>query len=385
MWVIKITCKVAFVATIYRHLELFHLPFMNYFQNKGFQVHAYANIDQSKEVLIRNKIICHDLPLQRNPFHFDNIRAFKMLVESFKEERFKLIHVHTPVGSILGRLAAKITNISCVIYTAHGFHFFTGAPILYWILYYPVERWAARLTDYLITINREDYQRAKYFPVRKEVLYIPGVGVDTNQFTNNLEIRKQKRHELGIYENDFVILSVAELNKNKNIIQLIDTISYMKKVFTEEMRTISIKCLLAGEGDQQVKLRKKVKELKLDDQICFLGFRKDVPELMIASDMVVLLSKREGLPKTLMEALAAGKPIVATDVRGNRDLVEDGVNGYLVKVGDVYETAMAFMKLIKDKNMRVKIGENNKEKAKNYDLSKILMQMERVYEKALSN
>lgn len=379
--------KVAFLATVYRHLEAFHSPYMKLLQNKGFEVHAYAAPDYGKEGVIKQGVICHDIPFQRSPFHPENVRALKMLYNSFKNERFCFIHVHTPVASVLGRLAAYIAGIPCVMYTAHGFHFFSGAPFQNWLLYYPVERWTSRWTDYLITINNEDYRRAKHFPVRKEILYVPGVGVDISQFqfSNDAEARRRKRLELGIQESDFVILSVAELNENKNITQLIVAVSYMKRIFDREMQTLSIKCLLAGDGDQRQQLMEKVKELKLNDHICFLGFRKDIPELMAASDVVVLLSKREGLPKALMEALAAGKPIVTTDVRGNRDLVEDGVNGYVVKVGDVTGTAEAFMKLIKNENERIQMGKANREKAKMYDLKNILVQMEKIYEKALSN
>src|SRR5690606_11678819 len=210
--------KVAFLAAVYRHLEAFHLPYIKLLQQKGCEVHAYAYPDQGK-IEVQNKgVICHDIQFKRTPFHVNNMKALMMLFQSFKVEPFDLIHVHTPVASVLGRIAAKMSGNPFVIYTAHGFHFFTGAPILNWLLYYPVERLLSRWTDYLITINEEDYQRAKRFPVRREVLYVQGVGIDINQFLllNEMEIRKQKRKELGIRENDFVILSVAELNKNKN-------------------------------------------------------------------------------------------------------------------------------------------------------------------------
>ena len=162
--------KVAYIATVYRHLEAFHLPFMKLLQNKGFVVHAYAAPDYSKEGVKKQGVICHDIPFQRSPFHPENVRAFKMLYNSFKNERFCFIHVHTPVASVLGRIAAKMAGVPCVMYTVHGFHFFSGAPIQNWLLFYPVERWMARWTDYLITINNEDYRRAKHFPVRKEIL-----------------------------------------------------------------------------------------------------------------------------------------------------------------------------------------------------------------------
>lgn len=155
--------KIAFVATVYRHLEAFHLPFMNLFLKKGCEVHAYASPDHGKNGVLKAGIICHDVSFQRTPFHINNVKALFKLYQSFKKEYFDIIHVHTPVAGILGRWAAKIVGIPCVMYTAHGFHFFSGAPILNWLLYYPAERWTAKWTDYLITINDEDYQRAKIF------------------------------------------------------------------------------------------------------------------------------------------------------------------------------------------------------------------------------
>jgi len=242
----------------------------------------------------------------------------------------------------------------------------------------------------LITINSEDFQRAKCFPVRKEVVYVPGVGVETERFRelneNDIGIRKRKRQELGIHESDFVILCVAELNENKNIHQLIDAIDRLRKIShnESESQARSVKCVLAGDGEQRELLISKVQALELSEQICFLGFRTDIPELMAASDVVALLSKREGLPKALMEALAAEKPIVATDVRGNRDLVEDGVNGYLVQVGDVPGTAEAILKLLQDEQKRIQMGKTNRVKAHTYDISNILERMEKIYDKALS-
>ncbi len=370
--------KVAFIATVYRHLEAFHLPFINLLQKKGCEVHAYAAPDHGKEGVRQQNVICHDIPFQRSPFHLGNVKAFKRLYQSFKEEQFDLIHVHTPVAGILGRLAAKMVGIPCVIYTAHGFHFFQGAPLLNWVLYYPAERLVARWTDYLITINDEDFKRAQRFPVRKKVMYVPGVGVDTNEFyfSNKEEVRRQKREELGISDNDFVILSVAELNENKNIAQLIDAMSYMKQKL--------VKCLVVGDGNSREKLEKKANELGLAETVYFLGFRRDVPELMAFSDVVTLLSKREGLPRALIEGLAAGKPIVTTNVRGNRDLVENGVNGYVVSLGDTQRTVKAFMELLNDRGLRTNMGKMSFEKVQQYDIANILKKMEELYEKALS-
>lgn len=371
--------KIAFVATVYRHLEAFHLPFIRLLQNKGYEIHAYARPDHGKDGVLKNNVICHDIPFQRSPFHWDNLKALKELTSSFRKEKFQLIHVHTPVAGILGRIAAKQAKIPYVMYTAHGFHFFNGAPLHYWLLYYPVERMMARWTDSLITINEEDFRRANKFNVRKDVHLVPGVGVETKQFVlnNEIEVRKHKRNELQLSEKDFVILCVAELNDNKNQKQLIEAVHVLSKKYN------NIKCLIVGIGESHQFLQDMVNQLQLNKIVHFLSFRRDIPELLAASDVVTLLSKREGLPKALLEALAASKPIVATNIRGNRDLVADGVNGYLVPVSDVEATVKALTKLINDPLKIQQMGYKSKEIVKRYDLEEVLLQMEQIYNQAL--
>lgn len=371
--------KISFVATVYRHLEAFHLPFMKLLQEKGYEIHAFARPDNGKKGVEEQGIVCHDIPFQRSPFHFDNIKALRVLVKRFKEEKFSMVHVHTPVASILGRIAARITDVPTVIYTAHGFHFFKGAPWLYWILYYPVERLMAHWTDFLITINEEDYQRAKNFKVKRKVLYVPGVGVDTSFFAvDSHEItRKKIREGLNLSGEDFVILYIAELNHNKNQLQIIETIHSLGE------KGRGIKVFFAGDGDYRQQLEVRAKKFGLENVIYFLGYRKDIRELLIASDCVALLSKREGLPKALLEALAAGKPILATNVRGNRDLVVQNENGYLVPVGDIKATTDALIRLKEDPKRRKYMSMMSLKLAKKYDMQIILRKMEEIYDQVL--
>lgn len=376
----RVIGKVAFVASVYHHLEIFHLPFMQLLQNKGYEVHAYAGYDGGKEGVLNKGMVCHDINFQRSPLRNENIKVLKSLISSFRKEKFLMVHVHTPVAGILGRIAAKITGIPVVIYTAHGFHFFRGAPLPYWLLFYPVERMMARWTDFLITINTEDSLRAKDFKVRKKEIYVPGVGVDLEKhlLMDEEKVRHTVRKELGFKDEDFLILCVAELNPNKNQIQLIQAINQLREYK-------GIHCLLAGTGDSEVQLRKAIKELHLIPYVHFLGFRLDIAQLMAASDVITLLSKREGLPRVLMEGMAAGKPIIATNIRGNNDIVANGETGYLVPVSDVGATVDAFVKIYKDPQLRLKMGQRNRELVQRFDIKAICKIMEQIYDKALNH
>lgn len=371
--------KVAFVATVYRHLEVFHLPYIKSLQKMGFEVHAYGNIDNGKESLIDNGVICHDIAFKRNPFKISNLTIIKRMIKSFTEESFCFVHFHTPVASIIGRIAAKIAKVPYVIYTAHGFHFFKGAPIHYWLMYYPVEKLMARWTDCLITINEEDYKVAQNFKVRDYVKYVPGVGVEKLDIENSEEIIKGKKKEFDITEENFVILCVAELNKNKNHMQLIDSMEKLVVDFP------NIKCLIAGEGEDKEKLINITYQKRLEKNILFLGYRRDITELMLMCDVVTLLSKREGLPKALLEALTLSKPIVATNVRGSKDLVENEVNGYLVEVDDMDGTFKAFKRLVEREQDLEELGKNSGSKSDIYQLQEVIKEVQKIYGRANKN
>lgn len=368
--------KIAFVATVYRHLEAFHLPCMNMLREQGHEVHACARPDHGRNGIVEQKITCHDISFDRNPYHFRNFRALLQLFKRFRREQFQLVHVHTPVAGILGRIAAKLAGVPCVIYTAHGFHFYQGSPWASWLLYYPLERLLARWTDDLIVMNQEDYENAKSFRIRRQLLHMPGVGVDVSRFmTDNPEqVRIQQRKRLGVGEKDFVILHVAELNRNKNQMQMLQA---MKRLAP---RHDCIKCIFVGDGEHREFLLAAVQQLGLQDSVQVLGFRRDIPELLAGSDLAVLLSRREGLPQSLLEAMVCGRPILASDVRGNRDLVSHGENGLLVPLDDAEETARAIGFLLENRVLARQMGERGKQMVKPFELPSILERMRAVYE-----
>uniref|UniRef100_UPI00403FBE89 glycosyltransferase family 4 protein n=1 Tax=Paenibacillus sp. FSL R10-2734 TaxID=2954691 RepID=UPI00403FBE89 len=368
----------------------FHLPYMELLQQKGCEVHAYAQPGEARLRLEEKGIVCHDVPIQRSPLQMRNWAALGILTESFKKEGFQFVHVHTPVASILGRIAAHRAGVPCTLYTAHGFHFFKGAPLLNWMLYYPLERLMARWTDVLITINSEDHERAQKFSVRKKVTYVSGVGLDLQVYGSEQEHceaakekaeRRRQLFNLRKSDNDelpFVVLCVAELNANKNQKQLIEALGQLGVLAG------NIHLAFAGTGPFDHTLTELANRLGVNDQVHLLGYRKDIPDLLRACDVAALVSYREGLPRAIMEAMAVGKPVIGTHIRGIRDLIEHESTGMLVPVDDITVTAKALIQLRDDPALTKAMGEANKERIIRYGLPAVLRAMDSIYVEALN-
>ncbi|WP_455655304.1 glycosyltransferase family 4 protein [Phascolarctobacterium sp.] len=309
--------KVLFVATVVKtHINTFHLPFLKMFKEHGWEVHVAAKNDFSGEpCVIPNCDQYFDINFVRLPFSRQNITAYKQMRQIIQENKYDIIHCHTPVAGVLTRLAARSSKDTTVIYTAHGFHFYKGVPLLNWLIYYPVERFCAKFTDKLITINQEDYTRAKSWSLRNngKVYYIPGVGVDIEKIHNISIDKEQKKNELGIPNGIKVLLSVGELNENKNHEIIIKALSKLdNKEFVY---------LICGKGKLKEYLQNLAQKLGIGDKVKLLGYRTDVLEICKIADLFIFPSKREGLPVSLIEAMACGVPCIASDVRGNRDLL----------------------------------------------------------------
>ena len=367
--------KVLFVATVVKlHIMVFHIPYLEWFKKNGYEVHVAArnDYDNKDECIIPFCDRFHDLPFERSPIRKNNLQVYKDLKNIIDTEQYEIIHFHTPMGGAIGRLAARSARKkgTKVIYTAHGFHFFKGAPLVNWLAYYPAERWLAKYTDVLITINTEDYEIAKKFKVNR-IEYVPGVGIDTDKFKNIEVNRTEKRESLGVSEDDFMIISVGELNKNKNHQVIIRAIA--------KLRNEKIKYVLCGQGPLETELRELAKELDVENQVKFLGFRKDVPDLMKVAVLFAFPSYREGLSLSLMEAMASGLPVVCSEIRGNTDLIEDGKGGYLVEPSDVEGFAKYIKELIEDSRLKSEFGDFNHKKIENYSIENVMKEVENIY------
>lgn len=376
--------KVLYVATVVKtHIMEFHIPYLKMLKEMGCEtaVAAKNDYENSADCVIPYCDKYYDIPFERNPFNIKNIKAYKDLKKIIDEGKYDIIHCHTPVGALLTRLAAKNTRKAGtkVFYTAHGFHFYTGAPLFNWLLFYPAERFLAHMTDVLITINREDFQRAKSFKAGK-IVYIPGVGININKFTKHIGRRKEKRAELGLNSNDFVLLSVGELIKRKNHEVVIESLGRLK----EMGKLNGIQYIICGRGILDTKLKEKALSLGISNHVHFLGYRKDVSEICNASDLFVFMSVQEGLPVALMEAMACGLPVICTNIRGNSDLVENGKNGEFVQ-NSVIAVTEAIIKLKGQQLLRRRYAEEALKSIKQFNLGSVVSQMREIYNYELNH
>jgi len=364
--------KILIVSTVSRQFYLFEQGNIEVLKSLGYEVHAAANFSDANERLDALDIIRHPFDIQRSPFSIKNIKAYKQLTEIMKSVEFDVVHCHSPMGGVLARLAARSVGVSTVVYTAHGFHFYRGAPIINWIFYYRIERFLSKYTDILITINHEDYCIAQKFSSNK-VVFVPGIGVDTNRFIRDQEDREKKRKELGIESDTVVFLSTGELIKRKNHETALRALS--------ELDYKNYKYLICGRGVMKDYLKELVNILQMEDKVIFLGYRNDIPELCAAADVFIFPSFQEGLPVSVMEAMSAELPIVCSEIRGNSDLIINGEGGFLHAPNDVNGFASSIRKLIMDVKLRKIMGNRNYKNVKRYDKIQVKEEMKKLYGK----
>ena len=364
--------RILIVATIDRHIEKFHLPYIKEFKKMGYEVHVATN--GYKELENVDKKIT--IPIQRTPFSIKNIFSIFELRRIIKKNNYEIIHCHTPMGSVVTRLAAEYIKKGSrpfVVYTAHGFHFFKGASKVNWLIYYNIEKVLSKYTDLILTINNEDYRLAKE-KFYCNIEYVPGVGIDLSKFIPKTEsLYVSNRKKIGILNSSFVITYVAELSNRKNQEVLISAMSRLCEKYD------NLKLYLIGDGPNVEEYKKLVKQLNLEDNVIFSGYQSDVTKYLYASDMLVSSSKQEGLPVNILEGMSIGLPIVVSNCRGNIDLIKNGYNGLIVE-NDSMSFEQAIEKIFLDKNLRDKLGEKNLLEIKKYSLQDVVNQtMEKIF------
>ena len=360
--------KVLFVATVVKtHIMEFHVPYLKMFRDAGWEtaVAARNDYEDPADCVIPYCDHYYDIPFERSPLKPGNIKAYRELKKVIDSGHYDIIHCHTPVGALLTRLAARKARKAGtrVLYTAHGFHFYKGAPLLNWLLYYPVEKLCARWTDTLITINKEDYDLACRKMRAGKVEYVPGVGIDVDRFANAAVDRAAKRREIGVPEDAFLLLSVGELNKNKNHQVVIKALA--------KCNNRKIHYAIAGQGNLDKDLLALARQLGISEQLHLLGYRNDVAELYKTADVDVFPSIREGLGLAALEGMAAGLPLIAADNRGTRDYARDGENGIVSPPTDADAFALAIQKLYEDPELYHAMASRAEKDAKAFEVEHI--------------
>lgn len=403
-------------------------------QEMGYEVHYATNLNvvvygKDNSRLDGTGIITHQIDFQKSPFSRYVSKAYHQLVHLMLEESFDLIHCHMPLSAVVTRLAAQKVRKQTgkqipVLYTAHGLHFYTGAPIQNWI-YYPVERYLAKYTDRLILMNQEDYQRGLRFPIRGRVEYVPGVGIplegyqpvqlrqgeENGQIRQNSEIENTGAEsegigqlalekeagsgsELEIIERPViekligrklatetrVLVTIGELSQRKNHRLLVDMM--------EELKDLNLILLIGGDGAEYDKLKKKIMEKGLENRVFLPGYVQNVKQILAEADCYVFPSHQEGLPVAIMEAMAAGLPVVAANIRGVTDLIEHGQGGYLVHGFDPVDFAVKIRRMFTEKygksavprnRRRFQMGQWNQERIKQFSREVVDQRMREIY------
>ena len=313
-----------------------------------------------------------EIDMQRNPIKLANLKAYKKLKALVKEKGYNLIYCQQPVGGMLGRLLGKKFHLP-VIYTAHGFFFFKGNNPLKNFVYRSAEKWLSKYTDVLITMNNEDYSAISKWKVPHKYK-ISGIGVDERRFSEQSFDKEEFRSSLGIADGAKVVLSVSEVNKNKNYDRMLESIDLLSK------KDNNICYLSCGTGVLFDEMHLKVKKLGLDEKVKVLGYRNDVGKIMQISDVFFHESHREGLPISMMEAMYAHLPVVASNIRGNVDLIDDGKGGFITPCDDTSIQADALGKILHDDTLSQSMGDYNAEKVKTFLLSNVRNELKNIYE-----
>ena len=380
--------KVLIVASVISFIEWFNKENLMFLKDElGCEVHIACNLDYMNdtdeertikylEFLKQKGFVLHNLKFARSPFSKANIEVYKKLKKIIDAENFDLIHCHTPTASMLTRLAAKKVRKrgTIVMYTCHGFHFHNAAPKKNWLLYYPVEKFLSRKCDYLVTINKEDYTRAQTFHC-KNVRYIPGVGVDLKKVQTISIDKNKKRQEIGIPTDKILIVSAGELIERKNHEVIIKALA--------ELKDKNIYYAIAGKGPLKDYLHNLAVKCGVSENVLFLGFRTDIFELYHIADISAFPSKIEGLGLAGIEAMAAGTPLVSSNVHGILDYVKDGGTGYSCPPNDVVGFAKAIEKLAGDRELREKMKPACLKAVAPFDVDNALNEMWNIYKEVL--
>lgn len=372
--------KVLLTATVQSHICQFHKPLVEVLHAHGCEVHVAAQNNLAEKNGLKLDFVekVFDVPFNRSPKSPDNLKAMKILHKIIDEENYDVIHCNTPMGGVVTRLTAKKArkNGARVIYTAHGFHFYDGAPKKNWMVYYPIEKFFSRKTETLITINKEDYALAKRkFHCRVE--HIHGVGVDEKRYfpvDNDEKLRLRK--EMGYGSDQKLLLCVGELLPNKNQKMAIHAMQKIVKQYPDAI------LFIAGNGPEKENLENEIKLCGLENNVKMLGYCTHLQDYQHICDVLVSCSYREGLPLNIVESMLSSNPVVASINRGHKELIKNGENGYLVKPDDADLMADKVLELLADINKAEQFSKNAYDFAMDYCFTSVKKELEEIYFKS---
>lgn len=377
--------KALIVATVGGFLSQFEMNDVKILQEKGYEVHYAANLKNNMyridcEELQQNHVFLHDIHIEKNPLklhkHWKVCGQLKKLIEDLQVD---LLHCHTPTGGVVARVAAYFSKRDVyVIYTAHGFHFYKGASIQNWI-YYPIEKILARITDCLVTINKEDFQRAKRFQYKKNgyAIQIPGVGINTKRFYPRPEMRDEMRNELKIPKEGLHMVSIGEINRNKNLEVTIKALEILKNP--------NIYYTIFGRGKSVEYIKSLIEKSEMKEHIRYLGYCNEPERVLQSADVFLFPSIREGLGMAALEALSSGIPVISLDNRGTREYMKNGINGFVCSCNSEEEFAKKIeeiYRIYKDGILKEKFNDICIKNVKKFELYETEKIMREVYERA---
>ena len=347
--------------------------------NMGYDVFFGVNRFNPEDLYCELPIKLYDSHTYRNIFSFkDNKIAYKNLMHILKNNDIDVIHCNTPVGGLIGRLCGKKRHTRKIIYTAHGFHFYKGNSKIKNFIFKTAEKIMAKWTDAIITMNKEDYENAKKFKLRKNghVYFVHGVGIDLSKFST-IVYDDSLREMLGFKNDDILLISAGDLVPRKNYSVAIKAVA--------KLNNNKVHYLICGIGPEKDHLIQLAKNLNVEKQIHFLGYRNDILKLMKISNIFIFTTLQEGLPRSLMEAMASGLPCVVSKIRGNVDLIENGVNGFLCNPNNPIEFSNAISILIENHQLMLQMKEENLNSIKNFSVEIVKKEIENIYKEVLSN
>ena len=345
---------------------------INALRKLNCQIHLAANFNSDvKAVEGWEDIKIHNLPFARSSL-FKNLSAIKKSKKLFKKENFDLIHCHTETGGFITRLTMR--KKTKYIFTPHGMSFCVGSSKKSWLIYYPIEKWICKKMNANISFNNEEVSLLKKWNV-STARYTHGIGLDVEKVKNTEVDFSEKRRTLTIPLSAKLIASVGEINENKNHKVILNILDRLPE---------DVYYIICGVGSLEKELKAYCKEKSIEKRVIFAGYRDDIYEILKITDIFAFPSFREGLPVSVMEAMAAGLPVVCSDIRGNKDLIRDNEGGFLCdpKNPDMFLTAID--KILNSDEMKIRMSSFNSKEIEKFDISVVENEMFSIYENILS-